>query len=307
MAAFKFNFLADDDHEYEAPVTENTIPTRVPDVSSLIVYPDLSNPIYCSVLSASLPRTIANCPLVKYLSLEDITNLMHDGTYDHGDLSKLISITESCNTDLVPGLYEGGFKIWECTFDLLQYFQTSKIDFSDRRILDLGCGAGLLGAYALINNAKSVHFQDFNPEVLSYLTTPNLLINLVANKLPNIDDVNQTIKSRCGFFSGDWSEFESLIEQSHTSHLYDIILTSETIYSMESQNKLLQIFERFLSPNGIILVGAKSHYFGVGGNTLLFSQLVTESKLFEYEIVHETQSGLPRQIIKLTRPHTNSN
>ena len=299
MAAFKFNFLADDDSGNDIPTVSPDTDTSTPkdaNVSSpsLIVYPDLSNPIYCSIMAA--PRRVSNCPL-EYLTLEEVTRLIPpDGTVD-GNLSKLISITESCNTDLVPGLYEGGFKVWECTFDLLKYLEASDIDFTDSNVLDLGCGAGLLGTYALLKDAKSVHFQDFNPEVLSYLTTPNLLINL-SNKF---DNVNQTIKSRCGFYSGDWSDFESLLEQSHASHLYDVILTSETIYSTESQTKLFRIFKRFLSPVGIVLVAAKSHYFGVGGNTLLFSQLVLESQLFNYKVVEETQAGIPRQVIKLTR------
>lgn len=58
--------------------------------------------------------------------------------------------------------FSGGLKIWECTYDLLQYLMHNKdiIEFQDKNVLDLGCGAGILGIYALQNGAN-VTFQDY--------------------------------------------------------------------------------------------------------------------------------------------------
>jgi ribosomal protein L11 methylase PrmA len=58
----------------------------------------------------------------------------------------------------------GGFKIWECTFDLLGYLDTHQNENCigpGSKILDLGCGSGLLGLYALRKGAESVVFQDY--------------------------------------------------------------------------------------------------------------------------------------------------
>lgn len=62
----------------------------------------------------------------------------------------------------MPVNLSGGAKIWECTEDLLQYLAKSiKPQYWDgKRVLDLGCGAGLLGIYAYRCGAV-VHFQDY--------------------------------------------------------------------------------------------------------------------------------------------------
>lgn len=59
-------------------------------------------------------------------------------------------------------MISGGFKIWECTHDLINYFleNQSTIDLNNINVLDLGCGAGILGIYAFMNGA-SVTFQDY--------------------------------------------------------------------------------------------------------------------------------------------------
>lgn len=73
------------------------------------------------------------------------------------------SITDESDTDLIPRVYEGGFKIWECTQDLADLF-TSIIyssEFRGKTVCDLGCSAGVLGIIALLSGAKKVDFQDY--------------------------------------------------------------------------------------------------------------------------------------------------
>lgn len=41
-------------------------------------------------------------------------------------------------SDLVAGVYEGGFKVWECAIDLIQYLSQNSIDLSGKKVLDLG-------------------------------------------------------------------------------------------------------------------------------------------------------------------------
>ncbi len=60
------------------------------------------------------------------------------------------------DSDLVPGVYEGGFKIWECAHDLAQFLSTR--NFSGLSVLELGCGVGLPGL-ACFARGGQVHFQ----------------------------------------------------------------------------------------------------------------------------------------------------
>lgn len=81
--------------------------------------------------------------------------------------SEDIECAEKSNSDVVPGIYEGGAKVWECTQDLGDFLtkkdESDKClldEFTDKSVLDLGCGGGILGILAL-KNAKVVHFQDY--------------------------------------------------------------------------------------------------------------------------------------------------
>lgn len=90
-------------------------------------------------------------------------------------------------SDLVSGVYEGGFKLWECSLDLIQFLSTSNYDFNGKKVLEvrnfflfkileidfyfskkkkLGCGHGLPGIYCM-KRGSIVHFQDY---VISYLS-----------------------------------------------------------------------------------------------------------------------------------------
>jgi hypothetical protein len=52
-------------------------------------------------------------------------------------------------SDLVPGVYEGGFKIWEGCLDLVKFLHEEAIPLRDRRVIELGCGHGLPGIFAI--------------------------------------------------------------------------------------------------------------------------------------------------------------
>nr|SVE93223.1 EOG090X0C09 [Moina brachiata] len=180
------------------------------------------------------------------------------------------------NSDVIKGVYEGGLKIWECTEDLLDYLEKEAISFKDMNVLDLGCGAGVLGIQAVHREACSVHFQDYNTEVLELVTIPNVLLNM-----PTAD-----VEKRVKLFSGDWELLEDMLD------LYDVVLTAETIYSPENYLKLLSIFDKVTKPSGVIYVAAKQHYFGVGGNLRQFEKLLMESKKWRAESVFVTEEGI---------------
>lgn len=73
--------------------------------------------------------------------------------------------------DVVAGEYEGGFKLWEGGVDLAAHVANLwQVDFTPsnsseaavmqgHHVLELGCGAGLPGAVALLAGAQQVVFQ----------------------------------------------------------------------------------------------------------------------------------------------------
>jgi len=66
------------------------------------------------------------------------------------------------NKDIIPGIYEGGFKLWECTLDMLKYLEIQTNIFEGKKIIEMGCGHGLLGILASKMGAKDVCLQDYN-------------------------------------------------------------------------------------------------------------------------------------------------
>ncbi|KAI4517427.1 hypothetical protein K525DRAFT_210929 [Schizophyllum commune Loenen D] len=102
-------------------------------------------------------------------------------------------------SDLVPGLYEGGLKTWECSLDLVDYLDglqagegtscdtTASSGWAGKRVLEIGCGTAIPSLYLLheilqderkpseVPHTK-ITLQDYNASVLELITLPNLLI-----------------------------------------------------------------------------------------------------------------------------------
>ncbi|VVC44198.1 S-adenosyl-L-methionine-dependent methyltransferase,Lysine methyltransferase [Cinara cedri] len=185
------------------------------------------------------------------------------------------------NSDLIPGTYEGGFKLWECTIDLLEYLSNNSVFFNGKSVLDLGCGTGLLGIFTLVSGAQNVDFQDFNKDVLINTTMSNVLLNCE-------DKLNV-----CKYYSGDWKSFTDFNENK-----YDLILTSETIYNVNNYKKLINLFEKKLKLSGCILLIAKNYYFGVGGSISEFIHFLKSSKL-NSDIVWESTDGVKKTLLNI--------
>ncbi|XP_037023271.2 histidine protein methyltransferase 1 homolog [Artibeus jamaicensis] len=223
----------------------------------------------------------------------------------------IVSKSFSSDSDLITGVYEGGLKIWECTFDLLAYFTKAQVKFAGKKVLDLGCGSGLLGITALKGGAKEVHFQDYNSMVIDEVTIPNAAANSASEDEESDGDQpdgKRCKRSRaaqglckCRFFSGEWSEFcELVLTRGRVFDRYDLILTSETIYNPDYYGSLHQTFRRLLHKNGRVLLASKAHYFGVGGGIHLFQKFVEERNVFETRTLEVIDEGLKRFLIEMT-------
>lgn len=204
-------------------------------------------------------------------------------------IGTVLELADKKHSDLVTGKYEGGLKIWECTYDLIEYFEDNPetIVFKNKKVLDLGCGAGILGIYSLLKGGIAT-FQDYNKEIVEYSTIPNVYLNFEDEEL------SAEIK-KCKFYSGDWASFDKLLDESEK---FDIILTSETLYNPSNYNKLISLFKHRLSNNGDIFIASKTYYFGVGGGTRQFESAIKDSSL-DNEVIWKTTNGIQREILKI--------
>lgn len=231
---------------------------------------------------------------------------------DNQDIAK----AEQTHSDLIPGVYEGGAKIWECTDDLLQYLAKNfKPQYwYGKHVLDLGCGAGLLGIYAYRCGAV-VHFQDYNKDVLKQITIPNVMLNVethskavdegmgsinIEKKMEENFDIH-SLEETLQFYAGDWWEYAELTTKNAEgkTNKFDYIFTSETIYNPQNQQKLLDTFYAKLNTDGVVLVAAKTYYFGVGGGLRQFEELIASDKRFRFKVVWSSKEGVGREILEL--------
>ncbi|KAH8960929.1 hypothetical protein BDL97_05G023500 [Sphagnum fallax] len=282
------------------------------------------------------------------------------------------NLFEIANTDLVPGKYEGGLKLWECTIDLVETLngeiKDGQLSFEGKHVLE---------------GASSVHFQDFNAEVLRNLTIHNVNANLekAKSQLAKLNSDGATANNKrisiapdLHYYAGDWGEVHTLLSvaqssaspqtdpmkngglenlscthgsdllttqqdeqdvhnndknniasgnssdsstSSDTKRLssscacerrpdrksraptrqgkrggYDIILMSETVYSMASLPKLYELIKKCLQPpHGVVYCAGKKHYFGVGGGTRQFKHLIEEDGVMEAHLVADFVDG----------------
>ena len=187
----------------------------------------------------------------------------------------------------------------------------SKIDLT---ILELGCGHGLpalsviklledliriqidnLDGQVKCNEEKIdksftlniiVYMQDFNKQILEGITFENSKklveqtfekISFCYNNLFYKIELTKSFK----FVYGDWRD---LLEKNLLPKQYfNLILTSETIYNSQNYRPLIGLFKECLcretantslSIKGLILLSAKTYYFGCGGNLHEFLSLL---------------------------------
>jgi predicted nicotinamide N-methyase len=202
--------------------------------------------------------------------------------------------------DIIPSVYEGGFKTWECCIDLTRYLIGK--DMQGKRVLELGSGTGLPGIFALMRGAH-VTFQDFNIQVLRYSTFPNAVLNMddkvksdFANGLfehcVSIGDYNAE------FWAGDWKALATEWSEKQ----FDLILSSETIYDSSSYSSFTKLVDQCLRLGGILLIAAKYQYFGCSGSLHLFlNHLKSNYPSWKISVVMESGAGVRRQVVQVVK------
>jgi SAM-dependent methyltransferase len=162
----------------------------------------------------------------------------------------------SKTSDLEPGSYEGGCKLWECAGDLIAYMHRNLKDrLSSASVLELGAGHALPAIYAARAGASRVSVADFNETVLKSVTTTNIRLNLDAGRW-----------TQFRLIAGDWGGIRHVVNED----TFDFVFASEVAYALESLERLADCILELLRPDGIALIAGKSYYFGVGGGMRVF-------------------------------------
>ncbi|KAJ2076729.1 hypothetical protein H4R24_005541 [Coemansia sp. RSA 988] len=119
------------------------------------------------------------------------------------------------------------------------------------------------------------------------------------------------VARRCEFISGDWAKMEATMRSQGREHTFDLILTSETIYDTTSYKSLHGLLACMLARPGpksstdhlsvpVVLVAAKSIYFGLSGSVLAFVQYVQRCGVFHIESVWHSRGSMGREILRMT-------
>jgi len=214
------------------------------------------------------------------------------------------AISGAPSLDVVPGLYEGGAKVWECTADLLALLlgggaPALSSRLAGARVLDLGCGGGLLGAAALLGGAAEVTLQDLNAPVLAALAAPNVARNAGAGA-----------EARAALLAGSWEAMLAALRGggggeagAHLRRGFDVVLSSETLYREEAHGTLAALLAALLRPGGVALLAAKRFYFGVGGGTRRFVAEAAPAAGLRCEVLAVVEDGRSnvREVLRVER------
>ncbi|TPX63388.1 hypothetical protein SpCBS45565_g06659 [Spizellomyces sp. 'palustris'] len=182
-------------------------------------------------------------------------------TDDLEDGNLLANVVVS-QTDLIPGVYEGGMKTWECAVDLVNYLASlDPAELHGKRVIELGCGSSLPGIFCLTQDAM-VDFQDYNEDVLRLVTIPNVLLNTTQRPSNPPTHTSVTFDAELDFsalsnmpsrfWAGDWGSMKETLAPLAEDEKYDIVLTSETIYASESHARLLDLIQAILKTDGVL-------------------------------------------------------
>jgi SAM-dependent methyltransferase len=115
--------------------------------------------------------------------------------------------------------------------------------------------------------------------------------------MPNVL-LNDCTKSSA-YFAGDWSLLEKYLEE--RGEKYDLIVTSDTLYSTQYHQRLYSFMKKLLKPNGEILVAAKTYYFGCGGGVRQFEEMVNKKNEMDISVARKFTDGQSnmREILKM--------
>ncbi|KAF7315954.1 hypothetical protein MIND_00112200 [Mycena indigotica] len=194
---FKFDFEVDQD-----PVDEGVGPAAPP-LIQLESFSELSIAHLLEALPSQLSYSPVSIPLASTrqrvtLARRDLFDarfqLISVGTGADGDNkteetssgSSALAFLDA-PSDLIPGVYEGGLKTWECSLDLVNYLDGvagPSAYFQGKAVLEVGCGTAIPSTYIVSRLFSEeppmvetrIHLQDYNTDVIELITFPNIIL-----------------------------------------------------------------------------------------------------------------------------------
>jgi len=221
------------------------------------------------------------------------------------EMSSSFSISSE-GRDVLPRVYEGGLALWECALDLVLFMDESNVSFvrKDSNVLELGCGFGLPGVWAMMRGCARCVFQDLNADVLASATTQHVFANMNASVFSS---------RKCSLVAGDWFD-EALLklirsESTRDDGTYDLIITAETLYTPALVSRLFFMLENLLSKSNdqsVAIVASKRYYFGSGlggGTSLLMSMCDEKTSKLSAKVVRVLEDGASniREVLLIRR------
>lgn len=235
--------------------------------------------------------------------------------------------------DVKTGVYEGGFKSWESSVDVVRVLASRRSGEVGVRgkLLELGCGTALPSLAVLQWVFKeeekvglSLGLADYNPSVLQLVTVPNLLLTW-AQTVRKGDwdeegelDIDEEVTSAflaalekrsisLSFFSGAWSpDFVHVVGKNMAAGSGPITaIGAETIYSpfalKSFAETLMALLQAMNGNEKTALVAAKKVYFGVGGSMEDFCEMVRANGAL-VEQIREESDGVRRAVVEVKIP-----
>lgn len=345
--SFAFGFKADDisdDEDGPQIVTQNTSNSPENSIDTIIelikaAYVDLTNTLK-SLTNVRVTFDEYMTPRGNAIYRRQVFDIKHQIMTEIEESSSNeihdILIGSSDDLDLKKDVYEGGFKLWECSYDLVDLIESywSNNDLNYSCYLELGCGTSLPTAHLLSrilsNEApttiRKVIITDFNIEVLRLVSIPNIIISWAMSLDPAVRSSFMDPEVPLGadelmFTPALLSKFVETLKQKKIDLLLvhgswgrtfcdlvspqqpDLILTSETIYSVDSLPVVLDMLLHFLTDkaNYLSLIAAKEYYFGVGGSIIEFMQRLLNKKpsTMTSETIGNNLGQLKRDIVRI--------
>lgn len=342
---FTFGFSGEDvsDGEGDTPVNEVRQAQTANVVSEAAVEPKLHtlSDILASLVNVRVSFDTYNTIGGNEVFRRELFDVKHQAMLEddnENEVHKILLGGSSDEVDLRTDVYEGGFKLWECSYDLVDELLRSlgTSDFSlFSSCLDMGCGTSLPTCFLLMllfkhgdKSGKKFILADFNYDVLRLVTVPNLIIHWASTLQPEslaglldpdvpvnsnelvlttllLDAFTSQLREQnieLQFVSGSWGKAFCLLVAPAKP---DLILTSETIYSLLTLPILVDVILELLAPRlqYTVLVAAKQYYFGVGGSVTEFLDILNSSKpdSMQVQSISANAGQLKRDIVRLQR------
>ncbi|XP_072351200.1 EEF1A lysine methyltransferase 3-like [Scyliorhinus torazame] len=128
--------------------------------------------------------------------------------------------------------------IWECAFVLCQYFQQEKMNFSGKKVIELGSGTGIVGILAVLLGGEVT------------LTDESHALKQIEHNVSV--NVPESCRHLATIRTLSWG-----FDHMNFSNDYDIILGSDIVYYPSDYPVLLQTLQHLSNPRTIIYIATR--------------------------------------------------